>query len=174
MTTTSTAAPVITLKKIEWSARQSQETNSFVANLYVDGVLLGEVSNDGHGGCDNFYPAKAESRALYDETKARLIANGAENDGFSCPLETAYNEVLEAYLKNKLGLADYRKGLKKTVMFITPGDKEKGVRTYKIDPKFKLEQYVAFIAEKHGKEAIVLNVLPEAEGFPLFMAQMED
>lgn len=170
---TTAAAPVITLKKIEWSSRQSEETNCFAAELYVDGVHLGTVSNDGHGGCDNFHPATAEGRALYAAAKARLIAAGAEDCQYSCALETAYNEVLEAYLKQKLGLADYRKSVKKSVMFITPGDTEKGVRTYKMDPKFKLEQYVAFIAEKHGADAIVLNVLPEAEAFPLFMAQME-
>lgn len=166
--TTAPAAPVITLKKIEWSSRQSEETNCFVANLYVDGVLLGEVSNSGQGGCDRFHPATPDGRDRFVAVKDRLIASGAEDNQYSCALETAYNEVLEAHLKQKLILADYRKSLKKQVMFVTPGDGEPGVRTYKLDPKFKLQQYVTFIAEKHGDTAIVLNALPEAEAMVIY------
>ncbi len=166
MTTAAAAAPVITLKKIEWSARQSQETNSFVANLYVDGVLLGEVSNTGQGGSDFFRPAKAESRALYDATVARLIAAGAEDTKYSCPLEDAYNEVLEAHLKNKLAVSDYRRHTKKNVLFVIPGEKG-GARTVKLQPTHSMQKHIDWIMGKYP-EAVVLNVLPEDEAIKLF------
>ena len=40
----------IELKKIEFSERMSEETNCFVADLYINGRKAGYVKNDGHGG----------------------------------------------------------------------------------------------------------------------------
>lgn len=168
---TTAAAPVITLKKVEWSSRQSEETNCFVANLYVDGVLLGEVSNSGHGGVDRFHPATAEARALYDDAKARLIANGAEDHPYSCALEMAYNEILEAYLSNKAAVADYRKAIKKNVLFSIPGEKG-GCRTFKFQPAHSMQKHVDFIIGKYP-EAVVLNVLPEGDAVALFIKASE-
>ncbi len=45
----------IALKSIKHSAFASQETHCYEANLYIDGKKIGQVSNDGHGGCDMFY-----------------------------------------------------------------------------------------------------------------------
>lgn len=44
----------IELKKIYFSERMSQETNCFAAEVYVDGKVLLEVENDGHGGCTDY------------------------------------------------------------------------------------------------------------------------
>lgn len=45
----------IELKKIEFSERMSEETNCFVADLYINGKKAGYVKNDGHGGCTDYY-----------------------------------------------------------------------------------------------------------------------
>jgi hypothetical protein len=45
----------IELKKISFSERMSQETNCFVADLYIDGKKVGQCNNDGHGGCTNYH-----------------------------------------------------------------------------------------------------------------------
>lgn len=45
----------IELKKIQHSEFQSEETNCFKADLYVDGKPFAIVSNDGIGGCDMHY-----------------------------------------------------------------------------------------------------------------------
>jgi hypothetical protein len=42
----------IELRKISFNERMSEETNCYAADLYVDGKKVGEVGNDGHGGCD--------------------------------------------------------------------------------------------------------------------------
>jgi hypothetical protein len=44
----------ITLKNISYNSRLSEETAAFVATIYVDGVMAGEVRNQGRGG-PNFY-----------------------------------------------------------------------------------------------------------------------
>lgn len=40
------------LKSIQHSASLSQETHAFTANIYVNGKKVGQVGNEGHGGCD--------------------------------------------------------------------------------------------------------------------------
>lgn len=44
----------IELKKVEFSERMSEETNCFVADLYINGKNVGYVKNDGHGGCTDY------------------------------------------------------------------------------------------------------------------------
>ncbi len=45
----------IELKRIEHSERMSEETECFTADLWVDGVKIGTISNHGTGGCDDFH-----------------------------------------------------------------------------------------------------------------------
>lgn len=49
-----TTKPKIELKNIKHTAWMSEETHCYQASLYVDGEHWGTVSNEGHGGCDNF------------------------------------------------------------------------------------------------------------------------
>ena len=46
----------IELKAIKHCEWQSEETHSYQGKVYVDGKPMIEVSNEGHGGCDNQYP----------------------------------------------------------------------------------------------------------------------
>ena len=46
------------LKNIKHSEFASEETNCYQGRVYVDGKPMIEVSNEGHGGCDNQYPIK--------------------------------------------------------------------------------------------------------------------
>ena len=44
------------LKAIKHCEFASEETNCYEGKVYVDGKPMIEVSNEGHGGCDNQYP----------------------------------------------------------------------------------------------------------------------
>ena len=57
--------PEIVLKSINLQQRLSEETPCYSAKLYVDGELFGEVKNHGHGGCDDFHPAKGKTMNDY-------------------------------------------------------------------------------------------------------------
>jgi hypothetical protein len=46
--------PTIELKNINISVKLSEETPAYTAKLFVDGKFLGEVRNQGFGGCDIF------------------------------------------------------------------------------------------------------------------------
>lgn len=41
----------IELKNVKFYERMSEETNAFVADIFVDGKKVGYAKNDGHGGC---------------------------------------------------------------------------------------------------------------------------
>lgn len=56
---------IITLKSVKHMAKLSRETHCFTANVFVDGKKFCEVSNDGHGGCD-------ETSANYDDVFALM------------------------------------------------------------------------------------------------------
>lgn len=52
------AEPVLELRGVKYAAFASDETACYRATLYVDGRKFCEVSNDGHGGCDDHFPVK--------------------------------------------------------------------------------------------------------------------
>lgn len=44
------------LRNIKYAAFASQETACFEAAIYIDGKREGTVTNDGHGGCNDYHP----------------------------------------------------------------------------------------------------------------------
>lgn len=62
----------IELRNITHNERLSEETNAYAADLWVDGRRIGQVSNHGHGGCDDFHGDEAAYRAADDWCKANL------------------------------------------------------------------------------------------------------
>lgn len=53
-----TGEPVLELRNVKHAEFASEETACYRATLYVDGRKFCEVSNEGHGGCDDHYPVK--------------------------------------------------------------------------------------------------------------------
>lgn len=65
----------VELKSIKIHASLSEETTAYTAKIFVDGVMLGEVSNSGQGGCDRFQAVKKSPEnayRLYDEACRRV------------------------------------------------------------------------------------------------------
>ena len=60
----------IELKKISFNERMSQETNCFIADLYINGIKVGECSNEGHGGCTNYGSSTKEGKELIAKAEA--------------------------------------------------------------------------------------------------------
>jgi hypothetical protein len=48
----------ISLDEFEHYPRMSEETNAFVADLILDGIMVGDCSNEGRGGCANYHAIK--------------------------------------------------------------------------------------------------------------------
>ena len=85
----------ITLKTIQHSEFQSQETNCFKADLYVDGKPFAIVSNDGIGGCDMHYkhPKNPQTPKEYHEELDRIFKWHRENTTYKTEFdERGYSE----------------------------------------------------------------------------------
>jgi len=67
-------APVIELRGIKRTAWASEETHCYQATLYVDGEKWGTVSNQGHGGCDDFHGEGSRGYADIRELDKRISA----------------------------------------------------------------------------------------------------
>jgi hypothetical protein len=94
----------IELKKISFNERMSDETNCFIADLYINGKRVGSCENDGHGGCTNYRGDTNSDCELI--TKAEKYCKSLPKVKYhdmewEQSLEGAIDELLEKYLKEK-------------------------------------------------------------------------
>jgi len=97
------------LKAIKHNERLSEETNCYSANLYFKGKLIAEVSNRGHGGCDEFHQrgelSFKEVAEIVAETFPKLenhYVDKADPERFyACTLEIVCGDLVNQYLRDK-------------------------------------------------------------------------
>jgi hypothetical protein len=105
--------PKIELKKISFNERMSDETNCFIADLYIDGKKVGSCNNEGRGGPTDYH-ADTSCASGFTRANIELIAKAeaycktlpnvrSEALDFEYPqsLESVIDELLEAHLKAK-------------------------------------------------------------------------
>jgi hypothetical protein len=118
----------IELKRISFNERLSEETNAFVADLWINGVKRGEVRNEGHGGCDDFSDDKARQeldaygKTLPPEPQYGLTMNA----------ELLVGDVLEKWIEarqEKKVQAQIKGWCKKKIVFRTKDTPEGQYRT---------------------------------------------
>lgn len=73
----------VSLAKIKHAEFASEETHCFSAEVVFDGRVVALVSNDGHGGSDNWYPARK------GETMADALNAKMDIDAFAATLPPA-------------------------------------------------------------------------------------
>ena len=59
------------VKNISHYERGTEETPCYNATVYINGKKAIEVSNDGHGGCDDYYKNYNDAKRDADEWKAK-------------------------------------------------------------------------------------------------------
>ena len=109
----------IELKKISFNERMSDETNCFIADLYINGKKVGECNNEGRGGPTDYHGDSKEANVLIKEAEEyckSLPPHRSEELDFEYPqsLESVIDELLEAHLKGKeeaKRLKLYQKGI---------------------------------------------------------------
>lgn len=119
-----TTKPKIELKNIKHTAWASEETFCYQAALYVNGERWGMVSNDGHGGCDNFYGENgrgysdiATLNALIAETYPPYVYTfGDIEKPIKRDLEGVCTDLLEQWLRDK----DFARNMRSKVLFTKP------------------------------------------------------
>lgn len=167
--------PIITLKRLEVSKSLSQETTAYTADVYVDGVKYAEASNHGHGAEDHIRPVGQFTYAHLEALEARIKATYPPFDLASpgeppntIPMDLSL--LIAEEITKAEWLKDYRRTIKAKVLFSKPG--QKGIFQMKWDKKHPLAAYVQVIREKEP-EAVILNLLPEAEGLAYYKANVE-
>lgn len=157
------------LKNIKHAEFASEETNCYNAALYVDGVRIAEVSNDGHGGCDFVHPygkgseGRAANQKVIDAAEAWLkdqpkivtdLPSHNDEDEFftySQSLETVCGDLLQKWLVER----DVKKALKRRIMFTKPN--EDGI--YELPARFKpTKENIAQYHEQKPEYRILNNL----------------
>jgi hypothetical protein len=162
----------IELKKISFNERMSEETNCFVADLYINGKNVGECKNEGHGGCTWYRGNSKEANVLIQEAEAyckTLPKVKWKDKEWEQSLESYIDEQLEAYLKAKFETKARKKFEKLQEKSIVWGKHDTYGNMHlpysvplshvaKVQPQ-KLQERVNAIKEKYctGTDVVILN-----------------
>lgn len=112
--------PKIELKNIKHTAWASEETHCYQATLYVDGNKWGTVSNQGHGGCDDFDGIGGKSYADIKALNKQIAETYSPDESYGMTteqnLETLCGDLVNQWLRDK----DFARAMKSKVLFTKP------------------------------------------------------
>ena len=117
----------VEIKNVKYSQFASRETNCFEATVYIDGKRMGTVSNEGHGG-PNDYDSRELVEALTEHTKTLSTRTWRlDGEALEVPpdIDTAIDDLLMAYLYAR----DLKRDLSKRVLFVDKDGILKQTRT---------------------------------------------
>ena len=156
----------IELKSIKHYPSMSEETECYEADLWVDGVKIGHVSNRGTGGCDDFHGDWAAFERADAWCKANLPKWGSEFDGadeHESDLEMHCANLLQDWLVEK----DMLKALRTKTVFVKPG--EKGLFTIAYKGKKAPDPALYASVRSRYPGAIILNEMAQDEALKLYL-----
>lgn len=105
----------VEVKNIKHIASLSEETYCFTATLYVDGVKSGEVSNRGHGGCNEFTDTDVQSEInAYAKSLPFVKTSFGE---FEQSVDSLITDIVHWQIIRK----ELQRNLKNKVMYIENG-----------------------------------------------------
>lgn len=158
----------IELKNIKYAAFASEETSCYQATLWVDGKKIGHVSNDGHGGCDNFHGDRMEYNFANDWCRSNLPAKiyTKEKDGFDGTQQQDLESVCGELLEDHLIAKDMAKAMVYNALFHIPG--RQGLFTRKYTNKAKPDQSLYDSVLGAHDDAVILNTLPREEALKIY------
>lgn len=150
----------IEIRNVKYAKFASQETECFQATVLIDGKVVGQVSNEGHGGNNMYYPHSVET--TLDE-HAKTLPPCQTQYG---PLEMSADLIIGDLFTQWLLAKDLKTALKTRVLFVRDG---KLLQT----KKYPKEQ-VARIANTPElalqlKAEKVLNSLPFDEALSIYV-----
>lgn len=102
----------ITLKNVKHAVFMSQETECFEASVYINGKKAGTVSNDGHGGCNDYHPWD-----LYQTLQAHCDTIPPDMAGYRVTPDEIIGNLFETWYNKK----QYSKLCKRQTLFRIPG-----------------------------------------------------
>jgi hypothetical protein len=159
----------IELRNVKYFAAGSQETECFVASVYVDGVRVGIAENDGHGGCNRIDPP-----LLWAQLSAYAATLPREDfeigDGKKHSIQPDADTVIGDLLAKHLAERELRKLLQKRLIY-TATDAAGIYQSIVFTPAV-LARLVADPASPGKlKAAKILNALPFTEALAIYTAK---
>jgi len=154
----------IELKKISFNERMSEETNCFVADLYINGKKVGYVKNDGRGGCTDYHGDSKESNVLIREAEEYCktlpkVKVEKHNFEYQPTLESMIDDQFENYLKAKEE-KKVQKLFQTALVFGKPNGSSYKYMKFKVPlstiPMTKLVFYVAKLVNENCHDGVVL------------------
>lgn len=160
----------IELKKVHWSARFSEETDLFDAEIWIDGKKAGSCYNEGHGGPTMISPqALSDKLEAYAKTLPHLDVAYLYGDDKEHTMEQNAEIVIGDILQRWKHERDLKRHLAGKVMFLKDDGKLYSFGPYKgPDKAMKLKACEAMLTAKHPGY-IVLNKLAFDEALKLYM-----
>lgn len=161
----------ISLQRVTYSARMSEETSCFAADLYIDGVKVGQVRNDGRGGCHHLMPWSVQDRlAAHAKTLSPITVMDGEK--VSITYQPTWESLIDWALERHLQAKSYRALIKKKFVFQSQDGR---LHTFEYPNKRPIAPVVA-LGEAQvlaqicpGRFTRCLNCMPEEDGLHLYL-----
>ncbi len=130
----------ITLKNVKIHPDMSEETNCFSATICLDGKAVGEVKNDGRGGCNSYYWG--------DRDASKRINEWADKQPTEFEFEKL-DQLVDDLLRDAESLRWLKRNTKSKTLFRLKGDKKGEWRIVKAPFDAKV---FTFLQTKYGPQ----------------------
>ena len=159
----------IELKKIEFSERMSEETNCFVADLYIDGKKVGYVKNDGQGGQTDYYGIEKRQSDIIMKAEAYCKTLPKVKYGeheWENSLEHVIDQLFEDWITAKMKAKTEKKMLKQMQTCVLVGSPDENRSSYSYYnfkrplssiPKPQLQASIGRIKSNLEQGQVILN-----------------
>ena len=166
--------PTFELKNIQYSKFASQETECYQADLWVDGVKIGTVKNDGQGGPDYFWGDEAAWKKANDWCTANLPKEDLGFIGYDGKpafhqpdLENICGDLLTRHLYAK----DLKRSLRSKVLVAEAGAEQGVLSEYSWKGVRKVtKEHIARVRAKRPDDKI-LNDMPFEAALSLYIPE---
>jgi hypothetical protein len=178
----------IEIKNIKHAANLSEETYAYTATVYVDGVAMFDVKNDGCGGSDSQYPRKGfgyddlmrveawitenipskrrQGVAIKALTISRWVPMFDFGDKELFESKPDLESVCQDAVADKLIVGDLKRALRSKVLFVEKADGPIFEIRFKGVQKIEDKHIGAF--KKKKPAAIILNCLAGADALEIY------
>lgn len=168
----------IELKKFQFFERMSEETNAFVADVYVNGKKVAYAKNDGHGG-DTYYHPYATDNALLRKAEEYCLSlppikypaeHGMEAFEIKMNLTHFIDDLVTAEIKKK-DQKKMEKKMEKAIMWGVPNGYRYTQVAFKVPlaqiPRPQLQMYVNKYKSQFKEGEQFLNTNLESLGIKI-------
>lgn len=165
----------IELKNVKYAAFASQETACFEATIWIDGKRAGEVSNEGTGGCNSYYPRALEERIdAYAKTLPPVTATFNDSStGKPFVLDQDADLFIGELLEDILLRKEFERMIKHRMVWVkTDGKMYNGTKMAPDAMKRALAMTPETLKAKIKDCQTLLNVLPRDDAFKLYKSHV--